>query len=122
MLSVKASSHDKLFSDCIKYVYFFLLSPLLMTFLLNFVCNYWVPLATRHAFLMASTSPMYFYISLYIHLYVYEYCEMKTNKLELELFHLFLTHPVKFPGNFTTIQEFADLNGLHSALVLCTRR
>ena len=50
------------------YVFFFLLSPLLMTFLLDFICNYWVSLDTRHAFLMASTSPMYFL--LYIHLYI----------------------------------------------------
>ena len=36
MLSVKASSHDKLFGDCIVFVYIFLFSPVLMTFFFFF--------------------------------------------------------------------------------------
>ena len=88
MLSVKASSHVKLVSDCIICVYFFLLSPLLIIFLLYFICNYWVPLATRHAFLMVSTSPMYFYISFVYSIICIVYCEMEINKLELQLLEL----------------------------------
>ena len=63
---------------------FFLLSPLLMTFFLLIFINYWVSLATRHAFIMASTSPMYFYIS-FVYSLICIYCEMKTNKIELNL-------------------------------------
>ena len=55
-----------------------------MTFLLNFICNYWVPLATRYAFLMASTSPLYCCISFVYSILCIVYCEMETNKLELE--------------------------------------
>ena len=79
----------QLFCDCIYF--FFLLSHLQMTFffffLLNFICNYWVPLATRHSFIMASTSLMYFYniFCILFTYHIYIYCEMKTNKLELEL-------------------------------------
>ena len=79
MLSVKASSHAKLFSDCIIFVYFVSIISLGDDFFANFICNYWVPLATRYAFLMASTSPLYFYISFLYSIICIVYCEMETN-------------------------------------------
>ena len=50
---------DTYFSDCILFLC--LSSLLLMTSFINSLSNYWMPLTTRHAFLMASASQMYFY-------------------------------------------------------------
>ena len=52
MLSVKASSHD----TTILWLYN-ILCPLFFIDLL--LCNFWVSLATRESFIMASTSPMF---------------------------------------------------------------
>ena len=48
------------------------------------LCNYWVPLAIRYAFIMASTSPMYFYYTFCIFtMYIVRWKQI--NWIELKL-------------------------------------
>ena len=52
----------------------------------------WVPLATRYAFIMASTSPMYFYrtFCIFIYLYIVRWKQINWIELKSHLCHLHL--------------------------------
>ena len=73
--------HVQLCCDCIIYFVFFIF-PCSWLFA---ICNYWVPLATCYAFIMASTSPMYFYHTFCIFIYLYIVRWKQINWIELNV-------------------------------------
>ena len=86
MLSVKASSHV----TTILWLYNILCLLFFSCLWLFALCNYWVPLATRYAFIMASTSPMYFYHTFCIFIYSYFVRWKQINWIELNWIDTFL--------------------------------